>query len=116
MLGGCYQKGNWDAHVDPNLAIRIMKRSIELCPELVGKDADGKRRGIEGLDIIRHGVGLRPFREGGVRIGKENINGVMVVHNYGHGGFGYQVSYGCATSAVRLVEEALSQKSEKPGS
>jgi D-amino-acid oxidase len=113
VLGGCYQKGNWDAFPDPNLAIRIMKRSIELCPELVGKEADGEQRGIEGLDIIRHGVGLRPFRQGGVRIEKEKINGVMVVHNYGHGGFGYQASYGCAITAVSLVEEALSSKSEK---
>lgn len=100
IIGGSYQKGNWDGQPDPNLAIRIMKRAVEMCPELT----NGK--GIEHLDIIRHGVGLRPVREGGNRIEKEKINGVWVVHNYGAGGAGYQCSYGCAQAAVDLVDEA----------
>ncbi|KAL8939284.1 MAG: hypothetical protein Q9211_002809 [Gyalolechia sp. 1 TL-2023] len=51
LLGGSYQRGNWDSQLDPSLAVRIMKRAVELCPALTG----GK--GIEHLDIIRHGVG-----------------------------------------------------------
>ena len=78
-----------------------MKRSVDLCPELT----NGK--GIEGLDVIRHGVGLRPVRDGGVRLEKEKIKNIWVVHNYGHGGFGYQSSYGCSQAAARLVKEAL---------
>lgn len=102
MLGGCYQKGNWDPQVDLNLANRIMKRAVDVCPALTG----GK--GVEHLDIIRHGVGLRPLRLGGTRLEKEKIDGVWVVHNYGHGGYGYQSSYGCSQEAVKLVDEALS--------
>jgi D-amino-acid oxidase len=105
ILGGCYQKGNWDRNVDPTLAIRIMKRAVKLCPELT----NGK--GIEHLDIVRHGVGLRPVREGGTRIKKERIGGVTVVHNYGAGGAGYQNSYGCALAAVKLIEEAMVSQS-----
>lgn len=101
ILGGSYQKGNWESQVDPSLAVRIMKRAVALCPQLTG----GK--GINHLDIIRHGVGLRPVREGGNRIEKERISGVLVVHNYGAGGAGYQSSYGCAKAAVHLVEEAF---------
>ncbi|KAL1592032.1 D-amino acid oxidase [Paraconiothyrium brasiliense] len=101
ILGGCYQKGNWESQVDPNLAVRIMKRAVAACPTLTG----GK--GIEDLDIIRHGVGLRPVREGGTRVDKERIEGVWVVHNYGAGGAGYQSSYGCASNAAELVEEIL---------
>ena len=107
VLGGSYQKGNWESQPDPNLATRIMKRCVELCPELTG----GK--GIEGLDIIRHWVGLRPLRSDGVRLEKEEIDGVWVVHNYGHGGFGYQSSYGCAMAAVRLVEDAIARAGER---
>lgn len=106
VLGGCYQKGNWESQPDPNLAIRIMKRCVEICPQLTGG------RGIEHLDIIRHGVGLRPVREGGARVDKERIGGVWVVHNYGHGGAGYQSSYGCAQDVVKLVAEALSAKAQ----
>lgn len=101
ILGGSYQKGNWESQPDPNLAVRIMKRAVKLCPDLTG----GK--GIEYLDVVRHGVGLRPVREGGNRIEKERMGDVWVVHNYGAGGAGYQASYGCAQATVELIEEAL---------
>ncbi|KAK3319138.1 D-amino acid oxidase-like protein [Apodospora peruviana] len=101
ILGGTYQKGNWETNPDPNIALKIMRRVVEAMPELTG----GK--GIEGLDIIRHGVGLRPGREGGVRIEKEKIDGIWVVHNYGHAGWGYQGSYGCAEGVVELVDEIV---------
>lgn len=110
VLGGCLQKNNWESQPDPNLAIRIMKRCVTLCPELVPKG-----KGIEALDIIRHGVGLRPMRNGGIRVEKDGLKGrdgesVNVVHNYGHGGYGYQTSYGASQAAQKLVEEMLQPK------
>ncbi len=106
LLGGCYQKGNWDSQIDPNLATRIMKRCIDICPSLTG----GK--GIEHLSIIRQGVGLRPVRLGGTRLEKERINDVWIIHNYGHGGYGYQSSYGCSQVVVKLVKEALAPRAK----
>jgi D-amino-acid oxidase len=85
--------------------IRIMKRAVELCPQLVENG-----QGIEGLSVIRHGVGLRPGREGGVRIEKERVEGYWVVHNYGHAGWGYQGSYGCSERVLELVDEILEGK------
>ena len=107
IIGGTYQKGNWDRVPDLNIAKRIMKRAADFLPELT----DGK--GVEGLDIIRHGVGLRPIREGGVRLEAENMDGLSVVHNYGHAGWGYQGSYGCAERVVELVNETLSSPKSK---
>ncbi|KAI0161142.1 FAD dependent oxidoreductase [Hypoxylon sp. FL1284] len=101
VLGGTYQKGRWESQPDPNCALRIMRRAVDLVPEL----AAGK--GVAGLDVVRHGVGLRPYREGGVRIEKESVDGTWVVHNYGHSGWGYQGSYGCAQDVVGLVDEIL---------
>lgn len=106
VLGGTYQKDQWESTPDPATAIRIMKRAVELCPTLTG----GK--GIEALSIVRHGVGLRPYRDGGVRLEKERIGGLHVVHNYGHGGWGYQGSYGCSEVAVKLVDEVLGPKAK----
>ena len=105
ILGGCFQENNWNALPDPNLAVRIMQRAGQVHPQLVAKG-----QGVEGLDIIRHGVGLRPLRDGGPRIEREDLDGVSIVHNYGHGGFGYQSSYGCARAAVDLVKTALPNK------
>jgi D-amino-acid oxidase len=107
ILGGTYMKGNWDPNPDPNIAMRIMKRAVEAHPELTGG------MGVEALDIIRHGVGLRPGREGGVRIEKEEVDGTWVVHNYGHAGWGYQGSYGCAERVVELVDE-IAAKTKRP--
>ncbi|RAK79287.1 FAD-dependent oxidoreductase [Aspergillus fijiensis CBS 313.89] len=107
ILGGCYQQNQWDPLPDPNLAVRIMRRAIAACPELV---AEGQ--GIEGLDIVRHGVGLRPIRKDGPRVEQESIGGVAVVHNYGHGGFGYQASFGCAAEAVQLVQDSLRRRAQ----
>ncbi|CAL5873097.1 uncharacterized protein PFLUO_LOCUS7366 [Penicillium psychrofluorescens] len=101
VLGGSYQKGNWESQPDPSLAVRIMKRAVEACPELTG----GK--GIEALDVVRHGVGLRPVRHGGTRVERERLGDLWVVHNYGAGGAGYQSSYGCAEDAVNLIRHAL---------
>ena len=83
-----------------------MKRCVEICPELT----EGK--GIEALSVIRHGVGLRPMREGGPRVEKEHIADTTVVHNYGHGGYGFQASYGSAKAAQELVKSALARKAK----
>ena len=83
-----------------------MKRAVEVCPALTS----GK--GIEHLSIIRHGVGLRPLRIGGTRLEKEKLGDMWAIHNYGHGGYGYQSSYGCSQNVVKLLEEVLSVRAK----
>jgi D-amino-acid oxidase len=107
ILGGCLQHNSWESQPDPNLAQRIMQRSIDLCPSLVPKT--GK---VAELSIIRHGVGLRPMRTGGPRVEKEKIEGNWVVHSYGHAGYGYQSGWGSAWEAKRLVLGVLGLEEE----
>ncbi|EPE31433.1 Nucleotide-binding protein [Glarea lozoyensis ATCC 20868] len=101
ILGGCAQKGNWEAEPDLEMAERIMGRVKELDPGFVG----------EGLDVVRHAVGLRPWREGGVRLEKERVGEGWCVHNYGHAGYGYQTSFACAGDVVKLVKEIVGERS-----
>ncbi|KAF2121515.1 hypothetical protein BDV96DRAFT_484117, partial [Lophiotrema nucula] len=105
ILGGCLQHGNWESQPDPNLAQRIMQRSIELAPKLAPKT--GK---VTELSVIRHGVGLRPMRNGGLRCETERIDGQRVVHAYGHAGYGYQSSWGTAWEVEKLVNDVLIKK------
>lgn len=77
-----------------------------MCPSLAGKG-----KGIEGLSVVRHSVGLRPMREGGPRVERDVVDGIEVVHSYGHGGYGYQSSYGTAYMVMGLVEQFV--KGEK---
>lgn len=46
-------------------------------------------------------VCLRPFRAAGPRLDAEHVGDKLVVHNYGHGGSGWSLSWGSSTFAVR---------------
>jgi D-amino-acid oxidase len=48
-------------------------------------------------------VCLRPFRAAGPRIEAEQVGRALVVHNYGHGGSGWSLSWGSGTVALRLA-------------
>jgi len=49
--------------------------------------------------------GLRPCREGGVRLEIEPMGTKHIVHNYGHGGCGVTISLGTAEIAANLVDQ-----------
>ena len=53
--------------------------------------------------LIKMNAGLRPFREIGPNMSVEQIAGKTVVHNYGHGGSGWSLSWGCALEAREKV-------------
>ena len=64
-------------------------------------------------EVLGAFAGLRPSREGGARVARENVQlgaagrRVVVVHNYGAGGTGYQAGYGMAVEAVNTVIEEI---------
>jgi glycine/D-amino acid oxidase-like deaminating enzyme len=51
-------------------------------------------------------VCLRPFRAAGPRLDTETIGETLVVHNYGHGGSGWSLSWGSSTLAVEKAMAA----------
>lgn len=95
ILGGTFEVGSWDTTPDPKTAAEILERCTELVPEL----AEAK--------VLEHHVGLRPKRSDGVRleVDPEAPGDMYLVHNYGHGGAGVTLSWGCAEEAVALVEQ-----------
>ncbi len=50
-------------------------------------------------------VCTRPFRAAGPRVAAERVGGKLVVHNYGHGGSGWSLSWGSAQWVLRLLRE-----------
>jgi glycine/D-amino acid oxidase-like deaminating enzyme len=53
--------------------------------------------------IVRTVAGIRPYRRGGPRLEREEVGGKTVVHNYGHGGAGYTLSWGSAEVVAELL-------------
>ncbi|MEK8145776.1 FAD-dependent oxidoreductase [Streptomyces sp. M10(2022)] len=92
LLGGTADADDSRTAPDPRTAQEIVARCARVRPEIAGARVTG------------HRVGLRPARDGGVRI--EAVprpgNGLLV-HNYGHGGAGVTVALGCARAAAQLV-------------
>ncbi|MBO1329677.1 FAD-binding oxidoreductase [Streptomyces sp. VRA16 Mangrove soil] len=92
LLGGTAQEDAWSLEPDPATAEAIVRRCAAIRPE------------IAGARVLGHRVGLRPARPA-VRVEREVVGpGRIWVHNYGHGGAGVTVAWGCAEEAARLVE------------
>jgi D-amino-acid oxidase len=96
ILGGTSEPGVWDTSPDPAAAAAILERCREVVPELAR------------AKFLQHHVGLRPARIGGVRLTLDpsTLDGSPLIHNYGHGGAGVTLSWGCAEEVASLVEGA----------
>jgi D-amino-acid oxidase len=93
ILGGIAVPNDWNRTPDPELSNEILKKCRELEPALV--DAT----------VIETRVGLRPGRTT-VRLERETLaDGATVIHNYGHGGAGFTLCWGCA---AEVAERAVS--------
>jgi glycine/D-amino acid oxidase-like deaminating enzyme len=62
--------------------------------------------------IFRITVCLRPFRPTGPRLDVERVGDRVVIHNYGHGGSGWSLSWGSADVVVRKALEASNGNKE----
>jgi D-amino-acid oxidase len=59
---------------------------------------------IDNPTVLVERVGLRPFRKSGVRLERGRLrDDRMVIHNYGQGGSGFTLSWGCAEEVFRLT-------------
>ena len=94
VLGGTAQKNNWSLEVSEQDTKEILQKCAAILPQF---------KKVEITDI---GVGLRPTRDE-VRLEVEKHGSSAVIHNYGHGGAGFTLSWGCAQNAVALVDSVV---------
>jgi D-amino-acid oxidase len=86
VLGGTAEEGDWELEPRAETSEAIVQRCVALEPRL------------EGAEVLSEAVGLRPGRPE-VRLEREGD----VIHNYGHGGAGVTLSWGCADDVVALA-------------
>jgi D-amino-acid oxidase len=93
VLGGTNDLSD-DRTIDPTATARIVTE----CSRLLDLDKP---------DVLAACVGLRPFRRSGIRVERAQLrDGRVAIHDYGHGGSGFTVSWGCAEAVARIALEA----------
>lgn len=91
VLGGTTQANDWNTEPDPKDTEDILRKAKAISPA------------FENVEIAEVKVGLRPARNE-VRLEAEQFSENTVVHNYGHGGAGFTLSWGCANDVVQIVK------------
>jgi D-amino-acid oxidase len=93
ILGGSRRASDESpARIDAILT-EIWRRCVVIAPALSGAGPGAYR------------WGMRPVRPR-VRLDAETAGGALLVHNYGHGGAGVTLSWGCADDVLEIVENA----------
>ena len=92
VFGGTNQLSD-DCTVDPSATANIVAE----CSRVLE---------IKEPALLGERVGLRPFRPAGVRLERARLADQRpLVHNYGHGGSGFTLSWGCAQAVAAKVSE-----------
>lgn len=90
IIGGTAQVGATSRDPDQLTARSLLDFAAALQPAL------------DGVAVLEHLVGLRPGRST-IRLETERAGGGAIIHNYGHGGAGVTLSWGCAAEVVERV-------------
>lgn len=98
IIGGTKQPHDWDPTPSIDARERLLANATKWFP--FTPESKGK------FDVIQDIVGRRPAREGGMRIEVEKLaGGKFVVHAYGAGGRGFELSRGVAEDVTGLMLE-----------
>ena len=82
----------------------VFDRASKLFPELMKERPDGSKY----FDVMYTNVGFRPAREGGFRLETEKIGSKSIIHAYGGGGMGYELSYGVGVEVSEKLADVIS--------
>jgi len=97
VLGSYYLEGDGNREERPESTADVIARCCQFVPEL------------SSAPIIGVVPCIRPGRKDGVRLDEIRAGDFHVVNNYGHGGGGMGISWGCALDVVELVEKAAEE-------
>lgn len=92
VCGGISIPDCWDTSPDPDISEAILHRCRTVEPRL------------HDAELVETVTGLRPERPT-IRVEVESDHQARYVHNYGHGGNGVSLSWGCAREAAQLARQ-----------
>ncbi|KAI2630272.1 FAD dependent oxidoreductase [Hypomontagnella submonticulosa] len=107
IIGGTKEPNNWNPN--PSLEVRetLLRKFAATYPQILGQD--GK------FTVMKDVVGRRPTRKGGMRLEQEVVgSNKCIIHAYGLGGRGYELSWGVADRVARLLADYLDPSTSRP--
>ncbi|KAK4333658.1 DAO domain-containing protein [Rhodotorula toruloides] len=113
IIGGTREVDDYHPDPRPETTTDIIRRALEICPSLALPPSTTEPIDVRSI-IEAEVVGFRPTRDAGIRLEAEELNTddgtMLVVHNYGHGGYGWQSMWGCAEEAGKIVGEEIRKR------
>ena len=106
VIGGTKEPNDWRVEPSTDTRHRLLASAQDIIPYAV----NDRHAGEIDLEVIKDVVGRRPAREGGMRVEVETRDGDNgqrrhVVHAYGAGGRGYEMSWGVADEVAELAKK-----------
>lgn len=96
IIGGTKEPDNWDDQPSEAVRTELLSKFAATYPQILGKEGE--------MRVLRDIVGRRPTRKGGMRLEREDLgDGKTIIHAYGVGGRGYELSWGVAEGVVGLI-------------
>jgi D-amino-acid oxidase len=103
LLGGTSHDNDWDLAPRPAITERILRSCAAVEPRL------------RGARVLAERVGLRPYRPT-VRLEAEDLgDGRVLWHNYGHGGSGVTLAWGCARELASVATALRDARAGRSG-
>ena len=94
IVGGTYEENIFEETTDAETIEQLLNNAYSVFPEL------------KQQKVIGSWAGLRPYRNE-VRV--EHETGTNIIHNYGHGGSGFTLAFGCAREVTAMAEKIINQ-------
>ncbi|OAQ93390.1 FAD dependent oxidoreductase superfamily [Purpureocillium lilacinum] len=124
IVGGTKEPGDWRTEPDLPTRERLLSAGLTLEPYSHDGPARDAAETARNCRVISDVVGRRPTREGGVRLEVEERPLVKlgnapakgrVIHAYGAGGRGYEISWGVASEVADLAIPLLRAETQIKG-
>ncbi|KAI1607987.1 D-amino-acid oxidase [Exophiala viscosa] len=100
IVGGTKEIGDPEEQPRPEAREKLLRNAVDFFPDFVDS--------IDRFVVLKDNVGRRPWREGGYRFQTESVGpDKRIVHGYGAGGRGYELSWAAAEKIVALVAASV---------
>ncbi|KKY25552.1 putative fad dependent oxidoreductase superfamily [Phaeomoniella chlamydospora] len=97
VVGVSKEPGDPESRPRDSTRERMLRQAVQYFPDFVSQ--------YEDFDVVSDNVGRRPWREGGLRMEVEHLPSSerRIIHGYGAGGRGYELSWGIGERLVALA-------------